>query len=85
MQVGLSHLAADRDLSLPRSVAFVATEREYVQEGLVGSRSGRDDTLCAHVFTTGVALRLDNANERLGLPPTVLADSFDVGPLLSPR
>jgi signal transduction histidine kinase len=51
-------------------------------EDLIGSRSRIGDTLCAHVFTTGTPLRLHDATDRLGLPPSVLAGSIDVGPVL---
>ncbi|MCU7729410.1 GAF domain-containing protein [Actinoplanes sp. KI2] len=51
-------------------------------EDLIGSRSGLEESLCAHVFTTGEPLRLADAGDRLGLPPTVLAGAIDVGPVL---
>ncbi|GAA0571842.1 GAF domain-containing sensor histidine kinase [Paractinoplanes ferrugineus] len=49
---------------------------------LIGSRTEVDDTLCGHVLVTGSPVRLDDATERSGLPPTVLAESLDVGPVL---
>ncbi|MFD0524377.1 GAF domain-containing sensor histidine kinase [Paractinoplanes durhamensis] len=55
---------------------------EEAAKSLIGSRSQIGDTLCGHVFGTGTPVRLDDASGRPGLPPTVLADSIDVGPVL---
>ena len=68
--------------SLSVATAVGGPDTEAAAEGLIGSRSGLDATLCAHVFSTGVPVRLDDAGDRSGLPPTVLADSVDVGPVL---
>jgi signal transduction histidine kinase len=67
-------------LSVETAVGGPATAA--AAEDLIGARSGIGDTLCAHVFVTGVPLRLDDATDRLGLPPSVLAASMDVGPVL---
>jgi signal transduction histidine kinase len=69
-----------RFLSVETAVGGQATTA--AAEDLIGVRTGIDETLCAHVFTTGTPLRLDDATNRLGLPPSVLAASMDVGPVL---
>jgi len=68
------------ELSVATAVGGPATAA--AAEDLIGARSGIEDSLCAHVFTTGSPVRLDDASDRLGLPPTVLAGRIDVGPVL---
>jgi GAF domain-containing protein len=70
-----------------REFLYVATavgdsETGAAAEDLLGARSGIEQSLCSHVFTSGIPVRLDDASDRLGLPPTVLAGSLDVGPVL---
>jgi len=67
-------------LSVATAVGGPATAA--AAEDLIGARSGIEDSLCAHVFTTGSPVRLADASDRLGLPPTVLAGRIDVGPVL---
>ncbi|WP_436535335.1 sensor histidine kinase [Actinoplanes sp. HUAS TT8] len=69
---------SDTELSIETVVGGPAA----AADSLTGTHTEVDESLCAHVFTTGVPLRLDDANDRLGLPPTVLAGSVDVGPVL---
>jgi len=64
------------------ATAVGGPEAARAAEELIGARSGIEESLCAHVFSTGDPVRLDDASERLGLPPTVLAGSIDVGPVL---
>jgi len=49
---------------------------------LVGHVSQVGTSLCAHVLTTGSPLRLADAHDHPGLPPAVLAEAIDLGPVL---
>ncbi|MET3421041.1 GAF domain-containing protein [Actinoplanes tereljensis] len=75
-------LPADARESLAVETAFGAPATAGAAESLIGLRSDISDTLCGRVFSTGEALRLDDAHDRHGLPPTVLTGSVDVGPVL---
>jgi len=49
---------------------------------LVGHVSRIGASLCAHVLTTGEPLRLADAHDHPSLPPAVLEEAIDVGPVL---
>ena len=49
---------------------------------LIGRRSDLGQSLCAHVFTTANPLQLADAHDHPGLPPAVLSEAIDVGPVL---
>jgi signal transduction histidine kinase len=49
---------------------------------LIGHGSPVGESLCAHVFATGKPLRLRDGHDHLGLPPAILAEALDVGPVL---
>jgi len=76
-------LPEDQTRQVLRVETAVGSRRTAAQaDGLVGRRSPIGTSLCAYVFDTGHPLRLNDAHDHPGLPPAVLAEVVDVGPVL---
>lgn len=76
-------LPEDRERQVLRVVTAIGSRHTTAQAaGLVGRRSPLGTSLCAYVFDTGQPLGLTDARNHPGLPPAVLADAIDIGPVL---
>ncbi|MCW0212135.1 MAG: GAF domain-containing protein [Pseudonocardia sp.] len=69
-----------RILRVATAVGGPATAERAAE--LVGHVSPTDASLCAHVLTSGTPLRLADAHDHPGLPPALLAEAIDIGPVL---
>ena len=69
-----------RILRVDTAVGGPSTSRAAT--GLIGREGPVETNLCGHVFTTGVPVQLSSAQDHPGLPPALLADATDTGPVV---
>ncbi|GAY07363.1 GAF domain-containing protein [Pseudonocardia sp. N23] len=74
-------MVPDRDRRALRVTTAAGVPAARAAE-LVGTVSPVGTSLCAHVLTTGEPVRLADAHDHPGLPPAMLADAIDIGPVL---
>ncbi|WP_345418294.1 sensor histidine kinase [Pseudonocardia xishanensis] len=72
--------AERRTLRVATAVGGPTTSRPAAE--LVGHTSRIGASLCSHVLSTGEPLRLADAHDHPGLPPAMLEDAIDIGPVL---